>query len=146
MLATGTLFGGYFNIRDRLVWEFNLFVYHGIEIKLGHKITGCVFRSWNIILPFITKYSKNRQFWNTFIVISKILYTYCNLWNNKADIVISSFNNEWALVHWWQWQAAVESSLLSDEHAPGIPPAKPFAQPSKAARNRSAMALIWRLI
>ena len=35
-LATGRAFGGYFNIRDRLVWGFKLFLFHGIEMKLTH--------------------------------------------------------------------------------------------------------------
>ena len=107
-LATGSVLGGYFNICDRLVWEFKLFLFHAIEIKLMHKIIVCVFGSWNKINPFITKYSKNRQFWNTFNAVSEIFYPCCYLWNNKADIVLSSFYNEWALlVHWWQRQAAV---------------------------------------
>ena len=101
-----------------------------------HKITVCVFGSWNKINPFITKYIKNRQFWNTIIPVSGIPYPYYDLWNKKADIVISSFNNEWALlVHWWQRQAAVEGSLRGDEHAPVTPPAKLCAQFSKAAHH-----------
>ena len=38
-LATGTVFGGYFIIRDRLLWKLKLFLFHGIEMKLVHKIT-----------------------------------------------------------------------------------------------------------
>ena len=41
-LATGTVFGGYFIIRDRLLWELKLFLFHWIEMKLVHKITVCV--------------------------------------------------------------------------------------------------------
>ena len=59
---TGRVFGGYFNICDRLVWEFKSFLFHGIDMKLMHKITVCVFGSWNKIDPFITNYSKNRHF------------------------------------------------------------------------------------
>ena len=83
--------GDYFNIRNRLVWEFKLFVFHEIEMKLMHIIIACVFRSWNKINPFITKYSKNRQFWNSFNTVSEIPYLCYYLWNNEADVVISSF-------------------------------------------------------
>ena len=108
-LATGTALGGYFNIGDRLVWEFNFF-----------------YISWYI----------NRQFWNTFITVREVPFQYYDLWNNEADIVISSSNNEWALlVHWWQRQAAVESSLRVDERALDTPPAKPCARPSEAVRH-----------
>ena len=94
------------------------------------------FGSWNKINPFITKYSQNQQFWNTLITVSEIPYPYYDLWNNKTDIVILSFNNKWVLlVHWWQRQAAVESSLRGDERVSDIPPAKPCAQPSEAARH-----------
>ena len=94
------------------------------------------FVSWNKINPFITKYSQNQQFWNTLITASAIPYLYCDLWNNKADIVILSFINEWVLlVHWWQRQAAAEGSLRGDERAPDIPQAKPCSQPSEAARH-----------
>ena len=83
------------------------------------------------ISPFITKYNRNQQFWNTLITMSEI--PYYDLWNIKADIVILSFNNEWVLlVHRWQRQAAVEGSLWGDERAPDIPPC---AQPSEAARH-----------
>ena len=41
-LATGTVFGGYFIIRDRLFWELKLFLFLGIEMKLVHKIILCV--------------------------------------------------------------------------------------------------------
>ena len=41
-LATGTVFGGYFIIRDRMLWELKLFLFHGIEMKLVHKIILCV--------------------------------------------------------------------------------------------------------
>ena len=75
-LATATVFGGYFIIRDRLLWELNLFLFHGIEMKLVHKITVCVFGSWIKINPFITKYSQNQQFWNTLITVSEISYPY----------------------------------------------------------------------
>ena len=37
-LATGSVFGGYFIIRDRLLWELKLFLFHGIDMKLVHKI------------------------------------------------------------------------------------------------------------
>ena len=40
--ATGTDFGGCFIMRDRLLWELKLFLFHGIEMKLVHKITVCV--------------------------------------------------------------------------------------------------------
>ena len=93
------------------------------------------FGSWNKINPFITKYSQNQQFWNTLITASEIPYPYYDLWNNMADIVILSFNNEWVLlVHWSQQQAAVEGSARDDERAPDIPPAKPCAQSSEAPR------------
>ena len=70
-------------------------------MKLMYKIIVCLFESWNKFHPFITKYSKHRQFWITFITVSGMLYPYYDLFNNKADIVISSFNNELALlVHW----------------------------------------------
>ena len=89
------------------------------------------FGSWNKINPFITKYSPNQQFWNTLITMSEIPYPHYNLWNNQADIVILSFNNELVLlVHWWQRQAAVERPLRGDERAPDTAPAKPCAQPS----------------
>ena len=66
--------------------------------------------------------------------MSEIPYPYYNLWNNQADIVILSFNNELVLlVHWWQRQAAVERPLRGDERAPDTAPAKPCAQPSEAA-------------
>ena len=42
MLATETVFGGYIIIRDRLLWELKLFLFHWIEMKLAHKITVCV--------------------------------------------------------------------------------------------------------
>ena len=81
------------------------------------------FGSWNKINPFITKYSKYQQFWNTLITVSEIPYPYYDLWNNKTDIVILSFNNEWILlVHWWQRKAAVGGSLRGDERTPDIPP------------------------
>ena len=41
-LATGTVFGGYFIICDRLLWELKLFLFHAIWIKLVHKIAVCV--------------------------------------------------------------------------------------------------------
>ena len=91
------------------------------------------FGPWNKINPFITKYSQNQQFWNILITVSEIPYSYTASWNNKADIVILSSNNEWVpLVHWWQRQAVVEGSLRGDERAPDIPPAKHCAQPSEA--------------
>ena len=34
MLATGTVFGGYFIIRDGLLWELKLILFRGIEMKL----------------------------------------------------------------------------------------------------------------
>ena len=78
----------------------------------------------------------NQQFWNTFITVREVPFQYYDLWNNKADIVISSFNNEWALlVHCWQRQAAVESSLRGDDRALDTPPAKPCARPSEAVRH-----------
>ena len=43
-LAIGTVFGGYFIIRNRLLWELKLFLFHGIEMKLVHKIIVCVLR------------------------------------------------------------------------------------------------------
>ena len=52
-LTTGAVFVIHFNIRDRLVCEFKLFIFHGIEMKLMYKITICVFESWNEINPFI---------------------------------------------------------------------------------------------
>ena len=112
-LATGTIFGGYFNICDRLVWEFKSFLFRGIEMKLVDEITVCVVGSWNKINPFITKCNKNRQLWITFIMVSGMPYPDYDLWNNKADIIISYFNNnDWApLVHWWQRQPAVENSM-----------------------------------
>ena len=77
------------------------------------------FGSWNKINPFITKYYQNKQFWNTLITVSEIPYPYYDLWNNKADIIIVSFNTELVLlVHWWQQQAAVEGSLRGNEGAP----------------------------
>ena len=92
------------------------------------------FGSWNKINPFITKYSQNQQFWNSLITVSEIPYPYYDLWNNQADIVILSFNNELVLlVHWWQRQATVQRPLRGDERAPDTPPANPCAQPSEAA-------------
>ena len=41
-LATGRVLGGYFNMRDRLVWKFKSFLFHGIEMKLVRNITVCV--------------------------------------------------------------------------------------------------------
>ena len=94
------------------------------------------FGSWNKINPFIPKYSQNQQFWNTSVTVSEIPYPYYDLWNDKVDIVILSFNKELALlVHWWQRQAAVENSSRGDESAPDIPPARPCAQLSEAARR-----------
>ena len=58
-LATGTVFGGYFIIRDRLLWEFKLFLFHGIVMTLVHKITVCVSGLEIKLNPFITKYSQN---------------------------------------------------------------------------------------
>ena len=107
------------------------------------------FGSWNKINPFITKCSQNRQFWNTLITVGEIPYPYYDLWNNKADIVILSFNNEWVLlVHWWERQAAVEGSALrGDERTPDMPPAKPWAQPSEAARHFEVeLRQHWRLV
>ena len=107
-----------------------------IEMKLVHKITVRVSGLEIKLTLSITKYSQSQQFWNTLITVSEIPYPYYDLWNKKADIVILSFNNEWVLlVHWWQWQAAVEGSLWGDERAPDIPPAKPCAQPTEAARQ-----------
>ena len=129
----GSVFAGHFSIYDRLVLEFKLFLF------LGHKITVCVLGSWNEINPFITKYSKICNFEIPLIRRAGCPIHITNLWNNKADIVISSFNNEWALlVHWWQRQPTVESSLRGDESAPDTPPAKPCAPPVKpceAARH-----------
>ena len=103
-------------------------------MKFVHKITVCVFGSWNKINPFITKYSKNRHFFKTFITVRRMLYPNYDLWNNKADIVISYFNDKWALlVHWWQRQPAVEDSLRRDERTPDTPRAKPCVQPREAA-------------
>ena len=62
MIATGSVFGGYFNIRDKSVWEFKLFLFHGIEMKLMHKIIVCVFGSWNEMNPSLIKYSKIGNF------------------------------------------------------------------------------------
>ena len=39
--ATVTVFGGYFIICDRLLWELKLFLFHGIQMKLVHKIAVC---------------------------------------------------------------------------------------------------------
>ena len=107
------------------------------------------FGSWNKINPFITKYSQSQQFWNTLITVSEIPCPYYDLWNNKVDIVILSFNNEWViLVHWWQWQAAVEGSLWGDERAPDVPPAKPLCTAHRSCSafwGRTVAALIWRL-
>ena len=81
------------------------------------------FGSWNKINQSLTKYSQNQQFWNTSITVNEIPYPYYDLWNNKADIVILSFNNERVLlVHWWQRQAAVEGPLRGDESAPDKSP------------------------
>ena len=52
-LVTEAVFGGYFTIRGRLVQGFKLFLFHGIERKLVHTITVCIFRYWNEINPFI---------------------------------------------------------------------------------------------
>ena len=76
------------------------------------------------------------KFWNILITVSEIPYPYYDLWNNMANIVIISFNNEWILlVHWWQRQAAVKGSLRGNERAPDIPPVEPCAQPREAARH-----------
>ena len=65
-----------------------------------------------------------------------MLYPNDYLWNNKADIVIWYFNDEWALlVHWWQRQPAVEDSLRRDERTPDTPRLKPCVQPREAARH-----------
>ena len=115
------------NIHDRLVWEFKLFIFHEIEMKLVLELTICVFATWNKINPSMIQYSKNQQFLNTSITASEIPYPYYHLWDNKANIVTSSFNKQWALLmHWWQWQAAVEGSLWGDERAPDTPPAQHF--------------------
>ena len=151
-LATGRVFGGHFNTRDRSVWEFKLFLFHGIEMKLMHKITAilCVFGSWTIINPFITKYSKNQYFWNTFNTVSEIPHPYYGLWNIKAGIVILSFNNELALlVHWWQQQAAVAQAHYRATNARLIHRLQALCtahQSYSAFRGRTVVALIWRLI
>ena len=129
-------FGGYFIIHDRLIWELKSFLFHGIEMKLVHKSL-YVFRvlKWNY--PFHNKIKPKLAILKYLNYgSSEIPYLYYDLWNNKADIVMLSFNNEWVLlVHWWQRQAAVEGLLRGDERAPDIPPAKPCAQPSEAARH-----------
>ena len=77
------------------------------------------FGTWNKINLFIPKNSQNQQFWNTLITVSEIPYPYYDLWNNKVNIVILSFNTELALlVYWWQRQAAVEDSSRGDERTP----------------------------
>ena len=45
-LVTGTVFGGYFNVRDKLIWEFKLFQFDRIEMMLEYKISVCVIRVW----------------------------------------------------------------------------------------------------
>ena len=75
------------------------------------------------------------QFQNTLITVSEIPYLYYDLWNNKADIIILSFNNEWVLLlHWCQRQASIASSLRGDERTYTVP-AKPCAQPREATRH-----------
>ena len=83
-------------------------------------------------------------------MVSEIHYPYYDLWNNEAEIVIFSFNNELVLlVHWWQRQASIEGSLRGDERPPDTPSAKLCAQPRRsctAFRGITATALIWRLV
>ena len=57
--TSGTAFGGYHNIRDRLGWEFKSFMFHRIEMKLLYRITLCVIGPWNKIIPFVTKNQKS---------------------------------------------------------------------------------------
>ena len=45
-LVTGTVFGGYFNVRNRLMWELKLFLFDRIEMMLEYKITVCVIWVW----------------------------------------------------------------------------------------------------
>ena len=121
---------------ERLVWEFELLLFHGIEMMLVYKLTVCVFGSRTKINPFITTYCKNRQFWITFITMSGMPYPYYDLWNNKADLLISSFIKDWALlVYWWQQQSAVEDSSRGGERARDTLTAKPCAQLSGAVRH-----------
>ena len=61
-LQLGTAFGGYINVRETLVWEFELFLFLYIELMLVYKFSVCLIRSWHKINPFIPKYSKNRKF------------------------------------------------------------------------------------
>ena len=105
-------------------------------MKLVHKLTACVFGSRTEINPFITTYCENRQFWITFITMSGMPYPYYDIWNNKADLVISSFNKDWALlVYWWLRQSAVEDSSRGGERARDTLTAKPCAQLSGAVRH-----------
>ena len=54
-LATRIVFGGYYNIRGRLFYEFKLYLFQGIKIKLVHKITVYVFGPWNKVTAFNNK-------------------------------------------------------------------------------------------
>ena len=114
-------------------------------MKLMRKVSVCVLGSWNKINPFITKYSKNHHFWNTFNTMRGIPYPYYDLWNEKADIVISSFNNELALrVHWWQRQAAVVQVRCETTNARLVH--RTAQRSCSAFRGRTATAYIERLI
>ena len=131
-LATGSGFGGYFNIRDILVWELKLFLFHWIEMKLMHKITVCIFASWNRINPFITKIAKIGNieiplFWWARSPIHVTIYEI------TRPISISRLS-----IRSWPPRALMTAtsrrrpgSLRGDERAPDTPPANPCAQPKR---------------
>ena len=136
MLATGTVFGGYFNLRDRLLWELKLFLFHWIEMKLAHKITVCVS---GLEIKLTLSYQTTAKISN--FEIPQLRWARSPIHTTIYEITRStslshlSIKKLALLVHWWQRQAAVEDSSRGDERVPDIPPAKPCAQLSEAARR-----------
>ena len=107
------------------------------------------FGSWIKINPFITKYSQNKQFWNTLITVSKFPYPYYDLWNNQADIVIYLSIMSWSSSCIDDSDKSPSKDRYEATNARLIPRLQSLVHSPAKLRHfggRTAAALIWRLI
>ena len=135
MLATGTVFAGYFIIRDRLLWELKLFLFHWIEMKLAHKITVCVS---GLEVKLTLSYQNTAKISN--FEIPQLRWARSPIHTTIYEITRSTSLSYLSIKSWPsscidQATTAVEDSSRGDERAPDIPPAKPCAQLSEAPRR-----------